>query len=260
MRETETRTERAGRNLGDEWEDWDGDVASHEGEIDESARPFVLFLVVTFFIYWCAAALLGYLILPRLQGIDPRLGTAVIAAVAAFVAVSGVWLILMLISSGLGRPVLAGRFSRRLVMHFLNRFLLGIARMSGYSRDRMGHSFIKLSNILTRSSRGGFQNTIVLLPRCLRKDVRAKVLEIAERFDVPTHTVGGGEQARRVVTKEKPDSILAVACERDLAAGMIDTSPSIAVIGIPNVRREGPCRNTEVDTSAFEEALAFFKT
>ena len=55
------------------------------------------------------------------------------------------------------------------------------------------------------------------------------------------------------------EAVVAVACERDLASGIRDIRPSIVVVGIPNVRREGPCRNTEVDVEAFEGALRLFK-
>ncbi len=257
---SQSPAETKGRALGVEWQDWDGDVASHEVEIKETSWPFTFCLIFVLFIYWFAAALLCYLMLPRLRSIHPHLATAAIAAGAAFVAASGAWLISILISNALGRAVPAGAFSRRVVLHFVNPLLLKLAGMFGYSKDRIGHSFIEFNNALAGETAGGFQKTIILLPRCLRENVCAEVLAIAERHGVPTYTAGGGEHARRVIARENPDSLIAVACERDLLTGIKDTNPTIAVIAIPNIRREGPCRNTEIDMRAFEKTIEFFKS
>jgi hypothetical protein len=258
VREQDTGRKVAGRVLGDEWEDWDGNVESHDGEIHATARPFALMLSLVLIIYWGIALLACYLVLPRLRGFHPYLGVAGVAVAAAFILLSSLWLFTLGLSMAFGRSVLVGTLSRRLVLHFMNPFLMWFARILGFSRDRIGHSFIRLNNALARGAAGKTEKTIVLLPRCLRRDVRKEVLEIAGRFDVPTYTVVGGEEAREAISREEPDAIVAVACERDLAGGIRDVSPVI-VVGIPNVRREGPCRNTEVDTEAFERALELFK-
>jgi hypothetical protein len=259
VREQDTGRKVAGRVLGDEWDDWDGNVESHDGEIHATARPFALMLSLVLMMYWGIAILACYLVLPRLRELHPYLGVAGVALAAAFILLSSLWLFTLGLSMAFGRSVLVGAFSRRLVLHFMNPFLMRLARIFGFSRDRIGHSFIRLNNALARAVARETEKTIVLLPRCLRKDVRKEVLEIAERFGAPTYTVAGGEQARQAVSREKPEAVVAVACERDLASGIHDVSPSIVVVGIPNVRREGPCRNTEVDTEAFERALELFK-
>jgi hypothetical protein len=250
--------EFAGRKLGDQWDDWDGNVDAHEGEIDETARPFAAFLSLLLIIYWGIAVLVSYLILPRMREIHPYLGIATVAAAGVFILLSSLWLFTLGLSMATGRAILVGRFSRRLVLHFMNPVLLRLARTFGYSRDRIGHSFIRLNNALAGAVARKTDSTIVLLPRCLRKDVRKNVLDVAEKYGVSTHTVGGGEQARQVISQEKPEAVVAVACERDLASGIRDINPAIVVVGIPNVRREGPCRNTEVDVEAFEGALSLF--
>ncbi len=258
MKEHDER-EVAGRKLGDEWHDWDGNVDAHEGDIHETARPFTAFLCLLLIIYWGIVVLGSYLILPRMREIHPYLGIATVAFAGVFIMLSSLWLLTLGLSMATGRAILVGRVSRRLVLHFMNPFLLRLAHLCGYSKDRVGHSFIKLNNALAGAVAKKTDRTIVLLPRCLRKDVRQNVLEVAEKYGVSAYTVGGGEQARKVVAEEKPEAVVAVACERDLAAGIRDTSPVIVIVGIPNVRREGPCRNTEVDVEAFEEALGLFK-
>ena len=55
----------------------------------------------------------------------------------------------------------------------------------------------------------------------------------------------------------RPEAIVAVACERDLSSGLVDTYP-IPIIGIPNDRPFGPCLNTQVDLDKVREAIQFF--
>jgi hypothetical protein len=56
------------------------------------------------------------------------------------------------------------------------------------------------------------------------------------------------------VVERKPTVIVAVACERDLTAGIQDVYP-IPVYGILNQRPFGPCINTKVDLGEIEKAI-----
>jgi hypothetical protein len=67
----------------------------------------------------------------------------------------------------------------------------------------------------------------------------------------------GGTLARKVVVETNPELILGVACERDLASGIVDTYP-IPVIGILIDRPEGPCVNTRVNVEKVNNALETF--
>ena len=49
--------------------------------------------------------------------------------------------------------------------------------------------------------------------------------------------------------------IIAIACERDLLSGFKDVNTHIPVIGFPNRRPEGPCKNTCVDLDRIEDAV-----
>ncbi len=55
----------------------------------------------------------------------------------------------------------------------------------------------------------------------------------------------------------KPEAIVAVACERDLSSGVIDTYP-LPILGIVNERPFGPCFNTRVKIDRVKEAINFF--
>ena len=63
--------------------------------------------------------------------------------------------------------------------------------------------------------------------------------------------------ARKKVIDIKPKAIIAIACERDLTEGILDTNP-LPVMGILNIRPEGPCKNTKVDLDKVIEGIKFF--
>jgi hypothetical protein len=63
--------------------------------------------------------------------------------------------------------------------------------------------------------------------------------------------------ARRIIVENRPEAIVAVACELDLTSGIQDSYP-IPVIGILNDRPNGPCFNTKVDIDKVRDAIADF--
>ena len=97
----------------------------------------------------------------------------------------------------------------------------------------------------------------MLLPRCLDKESRTKVVEITEKYGCKAFTATGGSSARQMVKKVRPDAIIGVACERDLVAGMMDSPHYIPIIGITNKRPNGPCKDTFINEEEFEEAVKF---
>jgi len=67
----------------------------------------------------------------------------------------------------------------------------------------------------------------------------------------------GGTLARRIVLENRPEAIVAVACELDLTTGIQDAYP-IPVIGILNERPNGPCINTKADIEKVRRAILDF--
>ena len=63
--------------------------------------------------------------------------------------------------------------------------------------------------------------------------------------------------ARRIIVENRPDAIVAVACELDLTSGILDSYP-IPVLGILNERPFGPCINTRVDIQKVKDAISNF--
>jgi hypothetical protein len=92
--------------------------------------------------------------------------------------------------------------------------------------------------------------------RCGKCEIK-ELLQISEERNLSIFVATGGTIARRIVNDVRPDAIVAVACERDLSSGIVDTFP-LPVLGIANERPFGPCVNTRVDLDEVKEALEFF--
>ena len=112
--------------------------------------------------------------------------------------------------------------------------------------------------IRTRARKVKPENLLILLPRCLQKQIIDRITTFAKEFQIPVYTVSGGTKAREIVTKLRPAAIIGVACERDLLSGIQEILNKIPVIGIPNLRPEGPCKNTVIDWGDFERAVQTF--
>ncbi len=245
------------RRLGDEWEDWDG---VFEGEIDEPRGRFILLTALVWICLAVILALLGYLAEPRLSQWPAWLQWTA-RALFLWVWVGGSCLYFLVLAELLtGVTLLPYRWSARMLLWLLPKAVWIGARF-GLSRDRVANSFIKANNSLTRSHRGRTQRLrlLVLLPRCLSKATRQEIRGLIEGKPYGISTVGGGEEARKVIRKERPDFIIALACERDLVSGIRDVALRIPVIGIPNKRPEGPCKNTYIDMEDFRQALNLFE-
>ena len=135
---------------------------------------------------------------------------------------------------------------------------------------------IQLNNKLVKREQPKIKKMLLLLPHCLQiTDCNIRLtyniyncercgrcemkdlIQIAEDHHLNLFVASGGSLARRIVSEEKPEAVVAVACENDLSSGIADSYP-IPVIGIPNERPFGPCMNTNVDLSKVKEAIEFF--
>lgn len=249
------------RALGEEWADWEGDLEAYEGALSEPKRVFLLLSAIGGAIVVVALLLLWYLILPRLRQIHPHLPVIASVLVAAALGVLLLYAVLLLLLVVFKRNLLSHLGGHRVLGEMLLPMALTIGRWLGLSKDRVAHSFIKVSNALVCSkdplNREG-RPVLILLPRCLKKVMRDQIMQIAEARGCKLSVVGGGSAARRLIGQINPQAIVAVACERDLMSGIQDIATYMPVIGIPNQRPEGPCKNTEVDLSEVEQAIHFF--
>ncbi|MEJ2683866.1 MAG: DUF116 domain-containing protein [Candidatus Sulfobium sp.] len=170
----------------------------------------------------------------------------------------------------------AVRLARGVVLKVFYPVLMLAGSFFRGKKESFQRTVVDLNNKLVRAEGPGMKRILLLLPHCLQIDEctirlthniqnckrcgRCKISDfigIAEENGLSLFVATGGNLARKIVRDVRPEAIVAVACERDLSSGLVDTYP-IPIIGIPNDRPFGPCLNTQVDLDKVREAIEFF--
>lgn len=166
--------------------------------------------------------------------------------------------------------------------HLCARLFLPLMELAGplfgVDKNLVRRSFIKVNNEFVCANRRRMrpEQLLVLLPHCLQarscprrlgRDLAncancgqcqiGAIRELASRYGFRLAIATGGTVARRIVAELKPLRIIAVACERDLTAGIQDTYP-LPVFGVLNDRPDGPCVNTRASLETLEAAIICF--
>jgi hypothetical protein len=247
--------DKRGPKLGDLWRDWDGHAQP------DSAAPKRLFFALSagFLAIAAGASLLSwYMVTPRLAQWypgAPAILLVFLALLLVLLAVSVGAVVIMLLTNW-PRSTRASSLAR-LILAVVEARVFWLGRLLSIDRDRLAHAFVRINNALVRMDPRGAapEQAIVLLPRCLRKEQLEQARALARSCGVEAAIVGGGEQARQRVQEKRPKLVIGVACERDLLSGIRDVRGQFSVLGIPNQRPEGPCRNTQIDLEELKSAL-----
>jgi hypothetical protein len=257
--DTEVADRKKDRKLGDEWSDWNGDPGSVEPEINETRSTFFVLAAASTFALAVLIALLWYLVKPRFEQFNPSL-PGVIQWSLVLLAIISVLLAVVecVFVVRMGKSIVPYKTMEKFILSVLPK-AVWLGGKLGISRDRVGNSFIKVHNLVTRSyaQRLRAERLLILLPRCLKREARGKIIDAAGGKDTKVLTVAGGEEAREAIRQYRPHFILAIACERDLMSGIRDVAEKIPLLAIPNRRPEGPCKNTEFSLDELEAALRF---
>ncbi len=168
------------------------------------------------------------------------------------------------------------RFLRGIVLKILYPIFMLLSAFKKDSKEALQRRIIDMNNRLVLGEGHKTRRILLLLPHCLqidKCDIRIThnihnckkcgrceikdLIEIADENNLDLFVATGGTLARRIVKDLRPEAIVAVACERDLSSGIVDTYP-LPVLGIPNERPFGPCLNTQVDLERVKEAIQAF--
>ncbi|MBM2837945.1 MAG: hypothetical protein HW415_570 [Deltaproteobacteria bacterium] len=154
-------------------------------------------------------------------------------------------------------------------------FLGGIFRVE---KIKIHKAFIEINNRLVKSMaiKARPDSFLILMPHCLQfQDCNFKVtrdiencgecgrceivelLHLGREYGIKLFVNTGGTSARKIVASMRPNAVVAVACERDLVSGVIDSYP-LPVVGITNIRPEGYCLNTHVAVEKVKEGVSLF--
>lgn len=246
-----------GRSLGDEWLDWDG---GDGGRIEEGTGLFITIAAFVTVIVCAACAAFVYLVSPRLAMWHATLTWIAWAAATTVISITALWFLLLALTVATKRPLAFSPIRLKPLFDITFSGVFKLARLIGISRDRVGHSFVKASNNISRAFKpaGREERLLLLLPRCLTKEQLKQTNALKDVYPLSIHTVSGGELARKKVKETRPTAIIGIACERDLVSGIRDVGTKFSVIGIPNRRPEGPCQNTHIDMAELIETIEFF--
>lgn len=225
-------------------------------------------VLLTGFLFW-------YIPTVGLANIHPLLpyvlGGAVVA-VSVFVIAGAVAVTLMLMRGG--ELALPGGF-RWLLVKVLFPLMVLISGLFSIPRIKMERTLIDINNRMVRPLRKRFRpgRILMLMPHCIQwddckmkvtRDVTncagckkceiAELVELSEQYGVELFIATGGTVARRKVADYRPDALVAVACERDLASGIQDAYP-LPVLAVVNKRPQGYCLNAGVAMDEVKNAL-----
>jgi len=241
-------------------------------------RIFIGLLVFTCILLLLLIFLLWYVPIVGLRNIHPSLPLIFSFALA--------FLIFLMISGGLllvftivrGKDIFLSHKLRGLVAKVLFPLMILMGRIVGISKERVRQSFVELNNHLIRSNshRVRPDKLLILLPHCIQDfECEIKItgnirncrgcgkceikdlIELSDQYHLKIAVATGGTLARRIVLENRPEAIVAVACELDLTTGIQDAYP-IPVIGILNERPNGPCINTKADIEKVRRAIIDF--
>lgn len=246
------------RKLGDQWTDWKGNADSLESEMDEKLTTFFLLALGIIFMFIAILPVVWYLIKPRIFELNHFVSNLIEWSVTAAVFFGFILLLIEGISIlRFGKSIFPYRWREKFILYLLPK-TIWLGEKFGISRDRVGNSFIKVHNLITKNfACVNTERLLILLPRCLKKETRNQIMNRINGNDFKVVTAGGGEQARKAITQYQPTLILALACERDLMSGIRDVADKIPVLAIPNKRPDGPCKNTDIYLDELEETLRF---
>lgn len=245
------------RVLGDQWSDWPGEL--DEAESPSSSRTFFVFSALALVLGIALLFFALYMTWPRLAGLYPRLPSVLLWLVSGASALSLLWFLVVCLVVWRGGRWLAWRRGSFYFIRYLFDRSQGLARAFGVHRDRLGHSFVRFSNRLAKAGAGkGKRRLLVLLPRCLRSELRREVEEMGREKKFDVYVATGGGSARQIIYEVRPEAIVAIACERDLVSGIRDVAPRLPVLAVANIRPEGPCKATRVDMGLVREYIGYF--
>jgi hypothetical protein len=168
------------------------------------------------------------------------------------------------------------RIMRGVVLKILYPVLMLISAFRKSLKEDFQRLIVNLNNRYVLKEGHLTKKILILLPHCLQLDKcdirithniynckrcgRCEIKDligIADEFGLELFVATGGTLARKIVKDVMPEVIVAVACERDLSSGIVDSYP-MPVFGIPNERPYGPCFNTQVSIAKVREAITAF--
>jgi hypothetical protein len=242
------------RRLGHEWDEWDGQPLPNAGSFDAEPRVFFLWSAGVILVAGGVAALTLFLLAPRLAFLHALLPQVLVWSIVGAAILVLLWWQLIGFSYAFRTPLLPERLAERGPLLVLMRYTSKLADRFG-RRDWVENAAVKVYDALAlarkRKVTGG--ELLLLIPRCLAKDILEGVLRVAGKYQIPVFVATRGQLARRVIRERRPRAVVAVACERDMVSGLHDVAGRVPVLGLTLTLPNGPCKDTRLDLGRLEE-------
>lgn len=169
-------------------------------------------------------------------------------------------------------------FSQKIYHRIVFPLIILSGRILNISKETIQQSLIDINNSIVRlrGIKVKPEELLLLLPHCLQNsNCRIKLAnnlincekcgectikelcEIGINRKIMLSLAKGGTEARKILGEIKPKAVIAVACERDLISGIIDSYP-LSVFGIINDRPFGYCKDTCINLDAIKEGIELF--
>lgn len=210
-----------------------------------------------------------------LRNIHPLL-PYILGAILAFVSVFIIGGTAFITSAAIkGRPPFYSKWFRWMLVKIYLPLMVMAGGILKIPKIKIERAFIELNNQMVRmmGRRFRLERLLILMPHCIQYDnCKIKVtrnvrncagcgkceigdlLSLSDEFGVNLFISTGGTVARRKVYEDRPDAVIAVACERDLTSGLQDSYP-LPVIAIVNKRPRGYCMETGVALEEVKQAI-----
>lgn len=249
------------RRLGHEWDEWDGQPLPNAGNFDAPPRIFFGWSLGWILAVTLGAAILLFVLAPRLGSIHPNMPMALSWSLIVISGAVLLWWTLIALSYAFRVNLLPEKLAERGPFLRLMRGTSLLANRFG-RRDWVENASVKVYDALAldrkRKVTGG--ELLLLIPRCLAKDILEGVLSVAGRYQIPVFVATRGQLARRVIKERRPRAVVAVACERDMVSGLHDVAGKVPVLGLTLTLPSGPCKDTRLDLVQLEEWVKAYVT
>jgi hypothetical protein len=170
-------------------------------------------------------------------------------------------------------------YAKWMLFHVFYYIAKALGKITFQKDIDLQESFLNFNNeiVLSAAANISHRNILLLLPHCLQRsdcDVRitsdinsckdcgrcdiTDIKILADKYQVKAAVATGGSLARKLIKDLNPDVIVAVACHRDLIAGVRDTW-KVPIYAVLNERPKGPCFETTVSTKTIEFAIKKFQ-
>lgn len=197
-----------------------------------------------------------------------------------FALVTGFFSVLSIVSANTLKVGKVKSLAARLALKVFMPVLLSISNVFNYKKDEIRRVYIQANNeyVMSCGFRVKPEKLLVILPHCIQSSVCARririgledcwqcgscnigdIRKLSGRYGVRVELATGGTSARKIIMDQKPEFVIAVACERDLSSGIMDVK-GLPVYGILNQRPNGPCKDTFVDLDELEKVIQTFST